>query len=436
MVELRPLREDRRGKGDPDGSALVPEEIEEAGRLPGEMRRYPSEGRDRDRDEKEAEAEPLEQPRRHEEGEVGREAREGQQPQRDDVEDDACEDEDPRVNPSDQRPHEDHRDQRGEASRGYHQPRESGGVAQEVLAEDGKHNEGAVEAEPGEEHQARSRGVLLVLHYGKVDEGVLGGEGPPDEKEKSYHGGNSPEPDEPALEPVVPLSPVQQDLEASEPQCDEGERPVIDPAFGLFYVVRVFDQHVSQDDRDDPDGYVDIKDPWPVPVVGDPAAESGADYGAEDDADPEERHRLAVLLLREGLEHDRLRHRHHRASRQPLYDPHQDQDRQSRRGARTERGESEDDKAGKVRPLPTEEIAYPAGKREDDGVGDQVGSYHPGYLVRSRAVCSRHVRKGDVRDGSVDDLHEGAQHRREGDEVFVAGVHHGKNACGELKIEK
>ena len=59
MVELRPLREDRRGKGDPDGSTLVPEEVEEAGRLPGEVRRNPREGRDRDRDEKEAEAEPL-----------------------------------------------------------------------------------------------------------------------------------------------------------------------------------------------------------------------------------------------------------------------------------------------------------------------------------------------------------------------------------------
>ncbi len=48
---------------------------------------------------------------------------------------------------------------------------------------------------------------------------------------------------------------------------------------------------------------------------------------------------------------------------------------------------------------------------QGDRVGDQIGGDHPGGFVLAHAQPARHIREGDVGDGGVEDLHEGARSR-------------------------
>jgi hypothetical protein len=71
-------------------------------------------------------------------------------------------------------------------------------------------------------------------------------------------------------------------------------------------VRRVFDERLVRKSDRDGDGDVDEEDPAPVEVVGDVAAEGGADGGRDDDGESVEREGLAALLGREGVGEDGL----------------------------------------------------------------------------------------------------------------------------------
>ena len=68
---------------------------------------------------------------------------------------------------------------------------------------------------------------------------------------------------------------------------------------------------------EDADGKIDVEDPRPAVVVGEPAAERRADRRPDHDAEPEQRHRRSGFLARERLEQHRLRHGHQRAAAEP-----------------------------------------------------------------------------------------------------------------------
>ena len=63
-------------------------------------------------------------------------------------------------------------------------------------------------------------------------------------------------------------------------------------------------------DAQDPDRQIDQEHPAPVVIVGQPAAEHGAQDRADHHAAAEQRHRLAVLLARVDVEQGRLGERH------------------------------------------------------------------------------------------------------------------------------
>jgi hypothetical protein len=71
-------------------------------------------------------------------------------------------------------------------------------------------------------------------------------------------------------------------------------------------VGRVFDDARGEDEGEDGDGHVDEEDPAPVVVVGDPAAEGGADGGREHDRHAIDGEGLAALSGREGVGEDGL----------------------------------------------------------------------------------------------------------------------------------
>ena len=73
------------------------------------------------------------------------------------------------------------------------------------------------------------------------------------------------------------------------------------PAFALADVGRVFDEARNHEDGEDADRDVDVEGPAPGYVIGEPAAERGAEDGRDDDAEGEDRHGDAAFLRRENF---------------------------------------------------------------------------------------------------------------------------------------
>src|SRR3546814_11100423 len=65
-------------------------------------------------------------------------------------------------------------------------------------------------------------------------------------------------------------------------------------------------------------GQVDVEHPAPREIIGQPAAERGADDRPEDRAHAPDRHRRAVAFGRIDVEQDRLAHRHERRAENAL----------------------------------------------------------------------------------------------------------------------
>ncbi len=66
------------------------------------------------------------------------------------------------------------------------------------------------------------------------------------------------------------------------------------------------DEAVGEEEGEQADGDVDEEDPAPVVVVGDPAAEDGADGGCGDDGDGVESEGRGAFGGREGVDEDGL----------------------------------------------------------------------------------------------------------------------------------
>src|ERR1700710_1747141 len=111
---------------------------------------------------------------------------------------------------------------------------------------------------------------------------------PPGEEDQSGGGEDGEGADHGIAEPVFFLALVEGELQAADAEGDEAEAHEVDlEVLGLLFAeleVRwVFDHAVAEVERDEPDGDVDEEDPVPVEVVGDPAAEGGADGGGDND---------------------------------------------------------------------------------------------------------------------------------------------------------
>jgi predicted transcriptional regulator len=159
----------------------------------------------------------------------------------------------------------------------------------------------------------------------------------------------------------------------------------------------------------DGDGDVDEEDPAPGVVVGDPAAERGADGGREDDRHAIDGEGLAALVRRESVGEDGLLAGLQAAAAGSLEHAEEDEERERGREAAEHGADAEQRDADHVEALATEEADEVGAHREDDGVGDEVGGQDPGGFVLGGAEAAGDVGEGDVGDGGVEDLHEGRQ---------------------------
>ena len=115
-------------------------------------------------------------------------------------------------------------------------------------------------------------------------------------------------------EPVVDLAAVEENFEGSGADADEGDADAVDvelaaDADGLALGFKGWvdrGRSGGEEEGHDADGDVDEEDPAPVVVVGDPAAEHGADGGRGDDGDGVEGEGGGALGGREGVDQDGL----------------------------------------------------------------------------------------------------------------------------------
>jgi hypothetical protein len=153
----------------------------------------------------------------------------------------------------------------------------------------------------------------------------------------------------------------------------------------------------------------------PVEVVGDPAAEGGADGGRHHYRHAVEREGLAAFFNGEGVGEDGLFAGGQAASAEALQYARHDQQRQRLRQAAQHGADGKHRHAGHVEALAPDAVGEPAGDGQDDGARHQVAGEDPGGFVLAGAEGAGHVRQRHVGDGGVEHLHERGQGHRDGD---------------------
>src|ERR1700735_3187605 len=109
------------------------------------------------------------------------------------------------------------------------------------------------------------------------------------------------EDNKPGVEPIELLSLVEDDLKCGQPHRDEAETSPVDRElacflFDLFHVRRVLEDDPGEEDAENTYGDVDVKDPAPGIVVGDPPSGRRPENGRNEDPDCIERDRHTALL--------------------------------------------------------------------------------------------------------------------------------------------
>src|SRR3546814_3786332 len=108
------------------------------------------------------------------------------------------------------------------------------------------------------------------------------------------------------LEPIELLPAIEHQLQRSDAQREHREAECVEPdAIGIL---RLTQKQRQPEKGKHAHGQVDVEHPAPREIIGQPAAERGADDRPEDRAHAPDRPRPAVAFGRYGVEQDRLAH--------------------------------------------------------------------------------------------------------------------------------
>jgi len=316
-----------------------------------------------------------------------------------------------RQEPADDRDQEQDQDRaRGEDEAGVGR-----GIAELLLRELRDQDRARIKNGADHENHHRAEREIAIAENAEIDHRVLGDGQPHRRPDQPDRGEKAEGADHRVGEPVIVLAAIEHDLETADAERDQRDADIIDaaaaPALGL-HPGRILDQRADRQKGDDADRHVDQEHPAPGVIIGDPAAQSRPDDGREDGRDGDHRKGAPALRGLEGIENDRLLIGLQAAAEKPLHQPEDDDLRERGRNAAKEGADREGGDADHEIALAPDHPPEPAGNRQDDAVGDEIGGERPGGVVIARRHRAGDVRQADIDDGGVDDLHE----RRHGDD--------------------
>ena len=159
--------------------------------------------------------------------------------------------------------------------------------------------------------------------------GMLGGELADDEAGNTDGREHGQDHDEVRAEPVILLALVEHHLQAANADRQQADAPVVDAAlYPVAKIRRIEDENFGEDQRDDADGDVDVEDPAPAVVVGEPSAGDRAEHRRDHDAERPEGHRLPALFGGKGFQQNGLREWLQSSAAGALNHPTKDEERQ------------------------------------------------------------------------------------------------------------
>jgi len=311
LVDLGGAGEERGEQGCASGAAEVSGEVGEAGDLVGLGGRHADVVERADGDEDQWKADDLESSPEGDGAEAGVEREAGEVVEAGGGEGVADADEHAGVEFADGAAGDDHHGHEDEAAGREHHAGAFCGVAEERLEVLRDEDCGAEEHHAEDELQEDGGAEVAVFEEFEVDDGVGVVPLPEDECDEEDSGDPCDGDDHGGAEPVFFLAFIEEELEATDAAGDEGETGEVDlGAAGfddaLFEVWWVFDHAGAEPHGKESDGEIDEEDPMPVEVVGDPAAEGGADGGGDDDGHAVDGEGLATLFNGEGVGEDGL----------------------------------------------------------------------------------------------------------------------------------
>src|SRR6266404_5846426 len=189
-------------------------------------------------------------------------------------------------------------------------------------------------------------------------------------------------------EPVVFLALVEDDLQGAYAQGQKRKSDEVEarePLLKCGYVWWIFDKLKDEYECQNTNRNVDVENPAPGVVVGDPASQRWTNGRSADGRDPIQRKGQHSLRRRKRIAQDCLRHRLQASSERALQDPKQEKKPKAGCDSAQKRTDCEKHNAGQKKALPPKESNQPATCRQNDCIGDQVAGQDPRALVITRA---------------------------------------------------
>ena len=246
----------------------------------------------------------------------------------------------------------------------------------------------------------------------QVDHRVIVRQLPYEEEREGEYRGDGERHDEGRGKPVEVLALVEHELQRTDPDDEQREPDAVDRRLHARRLALAVDDP-RHGERDEAHRHVDVENPRPGKVVGDPAAKQRSDYRRDQDGERERGEGDAGLLARIGRKQKRLRERNHRPGDRALDHAEEDEHRHRDREAAEERGHDEERGRGEEEAHLAEALRQPAGERHRDRVGDRERGDDPGALRRADAEVAGDRRDRDVGDRRVEDVHERRQRQRD-----------------------
>ncbi len=179
------------------------------------------------------------------------------------------------------------------------------------------------------------------------------------------------------------------------------------------------DQLAGEKERQQADGNIDEEDPAPTVVIRNPTAEHRPDRRGRYQHNGVESEGRSTLGRRKGIHQNGLRYGGEASTGDALEDAADQHYLQGGRDAAEKRHGCEENYARQIVVFASKGPAQPGAHGQDHCIRDQVGGQDPRHFIVAATEATADIRERNIGDRSVEQLHEGGNRNRHGDNPRV-----------------